>query len=142
MDLDQYLEQQSRSECIKIQKVMEKESLTYQEAVIHFLKLQKKSAKSIKRYSRDCDKVAVPFVEVMEALKHREKRIWEERKSVASSSHLSRQGSVLELSRQVSNASFTDNEPSVFCDKTSRFNQSRNMGRTHSVIESIPKLDL
>ena len=38
MDLDQYLKQQSRSECLKIQKVMEKDGLSYQEAVIHFLK--------------------------------------------------------------------------------------------------------
>ena len=105
---------------MKIQKVMEKDGRSYQEAVIHFLKQQKKSAKAISKFRRDSDRVSVPFVEVMEALKCREKRIWEERKSITSSSQLSRQGSVLDLRRQESNGSFTETVSPVFCDKTDR----------------------
>ena len=86
MDLDCYLKQQSRSECLKIQKVMDKDGLSYQEAVIHFLKRQKKSAKAITKFKKDNDQVSVPFTEVMKALKFREKRVWEERKSITSSS--------------------------------------------------------
>ena len=65
---------------------MEKDDLSYQDAVIHFLKKQKKSAKAITKFKRDNYQVSVPFTEVMEALKFREKRVWEERKSITSSS--------------------------------------------------------
>ena len=142
MDLDQYLKQQSRSECLKIQKVMEKDSLTYQEAVIYFLKKQKKSAKAITKFKKDNEQVSVPFTEVMQALKFREKRVWEERKSITSSSQLSRQGSVLELQRQVSNSSFKNMGSPVLRDKTDKINCGKYFGRTQSVIHNIPKLDL
>ena len=85
MDLDQYLTQYSKSECLKINMLMQKHQMTYREAVVQILKQHKAAEKVVNKFKRDSEIVPVPFTEVLTALKLREKRIWEERKSIASS---------------------------------------------------------
>ena len=85
MDLDQYLTQYSKSECLKINMLMQKHEMTYREAVVQILKQHKAAEKVVNKFKRDSEIVPIHFTEVLTALKLREKRIWEERKSIASS---------------------------------------------------------
>ena len=52
--------------------------------MIQILKQHKSVEKVVNKFKRDSEIVPVPFTEVLTALKFREKRIWEERKSIAS----------------------------------------------------------
>lgn len=61
MDLNEYLRQQTKSECLNIRMQMEKNQLTYQEVVVQILQQRKASEKIINKFVRDSNRIPIPF---------------------------------------------------------------------------------
>ena len=57
MELNEYLRQEAKFECLKISMTMEKCQLTYQEVLIDLLKERKASEKVINKFIKDNKKI-------------------------------------------------------------------------------------
>ena len=80
MELNEYLRQEAKFECLKINMAMDKSGQTYQEVLVDLLKERKATEKVINKYIKDSKKVTIPFSHILQAIKSREGRSWHENK--------------------------------------------------------------
>ena len=80
MELNEYLRQEAKFECLKIGMTMEKQQKTYQEVLVDILKQRNATEKVINKFIKDQTRVKIPFSEILGAIKSREGRIWMDKK--------------------------------------------------------------
>ena len=81
MDLNEYLRQEAKFECLKISMAMGKQQQSYQEVLVDILKERNASEKVINQFRRDTAQLEIPFKEIVDAVKSREVGRWKHKKS-------------------------------------------------------------
>ena len=81
MELNEYLRQEAKFECLKISMAMDKQQQTYQEVLVDILKDRNASEKVINQFRRNTSQAKIPFKEILDAVKSREVGRWKSKKS-------------------------------------------------------------
>ena len=80
MDLNQAIAADAKVQCLQIGLQMDKKGQTFQEAMTEILTTKKAPNLVIQKFSRDTNKMQIPFKEILDAIKERESKAWMKRK--------------------------------------------------------------